>query len=304
MPATLLASENRLLPALVTPLTPARELDVASAERLIERLLKAGVGGFYVTGSTGEGIYLDAALRKRMAEVAVKASGGRGTVIVHVGAIQASLAIELAEHAGRAGADAVASIPPFVGGNSWEEVHAFYTELARRSPVPVVAYHIPGLTGHQFTAEQLGELLAIPNVAGLKFTDFNLYTLERLSRRLAVGQVLYNGMDEVLSLGMQVGAHGGIGTTYNFLPELYVQIYRHARGGNFVEALKVQQQANDVLEPWHRFQWLAAAKQILYWQGAIDHPTCALPRAELTAAEQRRLRELLAGTAVAASLVR
>ena len=49
------------------------------------------------------------------------------------GAIQSSMAIELAEHASRAGADAVSSIPPFAGGYSWAEVRSFYTELAGAS---------------------------------------------------------------------------------------------------------------------------------------------------------------------------
>src|SRR5262245_31252443 len=119
MPNSLLAAETRILPALVTPLTPQGRLDVKSAERLIDHLYTRGVGGLYVTGSTGEGIYLDFELRKQLVELAVSLSRGRGTVIVHVGAIQGAAAYELAEHAGRAGADAVSSIPPFAGGYSW-----------------------------------------------------------------------------------------------------------------------------------------------------------------------------------------
>ena len=103
-----------------------------------------GVGGLYVTGSTGEGIYLDLAIRKRLTEIAVSLSKGRGNVIVHVGAIQAAMATELAEHAARIGADAISSIPPFAGGYSWAEVQSFYADLARASKLPLIAYYIPG----------------------------------------------------------------------------------------------------------------------------------------------------------------
>src|SRR5688572_8898161 len=135
MPNPLLATDNRILPALVTPLLPDGRLDEWSAERLIDHLYAQGVGGLYVTGSTGEGIYLDFEIRRRIVEIAASRSKGKGQVIVHVGAIQASQAFELAQHAGRVGADAVSSIPPFAGGYSWDEVHAFYAELARRSPL-------------------------------------------------------------------------------------------------------------------------------------------------------------------------
>src|SRR3954453_11667240 len=170
----LLASSNRILPALVTPLTPDGQLDVPSAEQLIEHLYRAGVGGLYVGGSTGEGIYLDTAIRRKIAEVAVSASQGRGTVIVHVGAIEAAHVFALAEHAADIGADAISSIPPFAGGYSWSEVQAFYRELATASRLPLVAYHIPVLTGQQRTIDELAALLAIPNIAGCKFTDYNL----------------------------------------------------------------------------------------------------------------------------------
>src|SRR4051812_39905031 len=141
MPNPLLAATNRILPALITPLTPHGELDVASTERLIDHLYKKGVGGLYVTGSTGEGIYLDCEIRKRIAEVAVKRSKDRGQTIVHVGAIQAATVSELADHAARIGADAISSIPPFAGGYSWDEVRSFYAALAKTSKLPVIAYY-------------------------------------------------------------------------------------------------------------------------------------------------------------------
>jgi N-acetylneuraminate lyase len=303
MPNPLLETSNRILPALVTPLTPGGQLDEKSAERLIEHVYDKGVGGLYVTGSTGEGIYLDFETRMRIVELSCRLSKGRGNVIVHVGAIQAAKAFELAVHAAKAGADAVSSIPPFVGGASWDEAQAFYVELARQSPLPVVAYYIPGLTGQHHSIANLASLLQVPNICGYKFTDPNFYTMQRLLTRFKADQVLYNGQDEALSLGLQVGAHGGIGTTYNFMPELIMEIYRHCQAGRFVEAVAAQRKANDIIEPLLASQGLAASKQILVWQGLIDHPTCAFPRANLSEAQQRQLRDALASTAIADTLI-
>jgi N-acetylneuraminate lyase len=304
MSNSLLTATNRILPALVTPLTPEGQLDVKSAERLIDDLYNKGVGGLYVTGSTGEGIYLDFEIRKRIVEIACRLSKGRGNVIVHVGAIQAAKALELAAHAGKVGADAISSIPPFAGGYSWDEVKAFYIDLAKQSPLPVVAYYIPGLTGQHQSIVNLASLLKVPNIAGFKFTDPNFYTMQRLLTRFSPDQVLYNGQDEALALGLQVGAHGGIGTTYNFMPELIMEVYRHCQAGRFVEAVAAQKQANDIIEPLLMSQGLAASKQILYWQGLIDHPHCAAPRALLTEGQQRQLRDALSTTAIAKSLIR
>ncbi len=304
MTNSLLSAENRILPALVTPLLPDGRLDEKSAERLVDHLYNKGVGGLYVTGSTGEGIYLDFETRKRIVEIAVHGSRGRGQVIVHVGAIQASMAIELALHAGRLQADAVSSIPPFAGGYSWDEVHSFYGELARRSPLPVVAYYIPTLTVQHHSIINLASLLSLPNIAGFKYTAPDFYMMQRLLSRFAPDQILYNGQDEALALGLQVGAHGGIGTTYNFMPELIMGIYHHCQAGRYAEAMALQRRANDIIEPLLMFQTLAASKQVLVWQGLIDYPTCAFPRAALTETQQRKLRDLLSGTDIASTLIR
>jgi N-acetylneuraminate lyase len=300
----LLAAENRILPALVTPLLPDGRLDEPSAERLISHLYERGVGGLYVTGSTGEGIYLDFEIRKRVVEIAVQMSRGHGQTIVHVGAIQAAKALELADHAGKIGADAVSSIPPFAGGYSWDEVFAFYQELARQSPLPVVAYYIPGLTGQPQPIVNLASLLSIPNIAGFKYTSPDFYIMQRLLARLSPTQVLYNGQDEALALGLSTGAHGGIGTTYNFMPDLIMQIYRQCQAGDTSQAVATQRLANDIIEPLLMFQGLVASKQILVWQGLIEHATCAFPRASLTDAQQQRLRDMLSTTAIAHTLVR
>ena len=304
MASSLLSSKNRILPALVTPLTPDGRLDEKSTERLITHLYEKGVGGLYVTGSTGEGIYLDFEIRQRIVEMAVSHSKGHGQVIVHVGAIQPAQAAVLADHAASVGADAVSSIPPFAGGYSWAEVRSFYSDLAATSKLPVIAYYIPGLTGQARTVDELSSLLEIKNIGGYKFTEYNLYTMQRILARFRPDQIMYNGPDEMLALGLQFGAHGGIGTTYNFMPELILKIQSHCQAGQFAEAVKVQKQANDIIEPLLSSHGLAASKQILYWQGLIDHPHCAAPRALLSEQQKGELRRRLAGTAIASSLVR
>ncbi len=302
MPNPLLASANRILPALVTPLTEERRLDVPSAERLIDHLYRQGAGGLYVLGSTGEGVYLDFAIRRQLAELCVQHSRGRGQVIVHVGAVQASMAYELARHAAEIGADAVSSIPPFVGGYGWEEVEDYYRQLVVAG-LPVVAYYIPFITGTAVPLERLATIGSIPGVAGFKFTDTNLYLMQRLITRLAPEQIMYNGPDEMLALGLASGAHGGIGTTYNFMPRQILAIAAHAAAGRWAEAIAEQKRVNEAIEILLSFPPLAATKQILLWQGLLDCARCAAPRALLTGDQQHALRTRLESTFLADTLV-
>ena len=72
-----------------------------------------------------------------------------------------------------------------------------------------------------------------------------------------------------------MGAHGGIGTTYNFMPEAILKIADLVAAGRVTEAVVVQKQVNEVIEILLSYQGLAASKQILCWQGIIASPTCA-----------------------------
>jgi N-acetylneuraminate lyase len=304
MPNALLSARNRILPALVTPLTESGELDEKSLEHLIDHLYRSGMGGLYVTGSTGEGIFLDPAIRRRITEIAVAHSRGHGQVLVHVGSVAAMQAFELAKHAGQVGADGVSSIPPFVGGVSPAETLDYYRTLAASTNLPVVGYYIPSLTGGGWTIQRMVDILKLDNVVGFKFTHTDLYMLERVMSHVGREKVVYFGVDEMLCHGVACGAHGGIGTTYNFMPKLILEVAKLCAEDRFTEAVKVQKKVNEVIEVLLGFQALAATKQILVWQGHLASARCAPPRASLNVEQQQLLRQRLMQTAVADTLVR
>ena len=79
---------------------------------LAEHLLKKGVKGVYVNGSSGECIYQSVEDRKIVLENVMKAAEGKLTVIAHVACNNTKDSQELAKHAESLGVDAIAAIPP------------------------------------------------------------------------------------------------------------------------------------------------------------------------------------------------
>jgi len=187
----------------------------AAYEALLESVYSAGVDGIYVCGQTGEGLLQSVDQRKRVAEVSLKCSPAGKQVIVHVGAYRTADAVELARHAGRIGVTAVSALPP-IGAYSFAEIRRYYEAIAAAADLPLLVYYFPEVSPAIKTAEQILELCSIPNVVGLKFTDFDLYRMRILKQS---GKVLFSGRDEVLAAGLMMGADGGIGTFYNVLPE-------------------------------------------------------------------------------------
>jgi N-acetylneuraminate lyase len=280
-----------IIPALLTPIGGNGDVAVQPLERLLEKLYGAGVHGMYVCGQTGEGLLQTASMRKQAAEVVMACTPKGRSVIVHVGAYRPGEAIELARHARSIGAHAVSSLPP-IGGYTFEDVRAYYEKLAAAADLPVLVYYYPEVSAAIRTIDQILELCAIPGVIGLKFTDFDLYRLSLLSVK---GKVVFNGRDEVLAAGLLMGAHGGIGTFYNLVPELFLEVYRQARAGDWAAARRAQDRINQLIELSLRFPVLAAVKKMMTWSG-IDCGPCLAPRRELSPAQESGLKSALEAT--------
>ena len=291
-----MSSFHGILPAVVTPFDDGERFAAAVFERLLERLYAQGIHGVYVCGSTGEGLLQSVAQRKQIAEVAVHCSPKGKQVILHVGAHNTGDAVELTRHAARIGVHAISSLPP-AGSYSFAEIRAYYQGIAAVSDLPVLVYYFPEICPTVSSTEQILELCEIPNVAGLKFTDFDLYKMSILRRH---GRVVFNGRDEMLVAGRLMGANGGIGSFYNLVPELFLQVYELTESGRWKEARAIQDRINELIEIVLRFPGIPAIKTVLAWSG-IDCGQCLKPRRALNAAEESQLRTLLSQSSFAES---
>lgn len=275
-----------ILPAAVTPFDADGRFCPEVFEKLLARLYRAGADGVYVCGTTGEGMLQSAPQRRSIAAAAVALSPPGAQVIVHVGAPSTSEAVELARHAGHVGAAAVSSLPP-AGGYSFPEIRGYYARIAEAAEIPLFVYYFPAVAAAVLELDQILELCALPGVAGIKLTDFDLYRLWALKQE---GVTVFNGRDEVLAAGLLMGADGGIGTFYNLLPEAFCRLYALARSGDWASARAEQDRANELVRVLSSFPLFPAVKQILDWSG-LPCGTCLGPRRPLSAQERQRLRE-------------
>jgi N-acetylneuraminate lyase len=260
--------------AAVTPLTESGEFLEAPFAQLLERTYSAGTHGVYVCGSTGEGLLQGVGQRKLVTEAAVRNSPRGKHVIVHVGASNTADAIALARHAARTGAAAVSSLPPMTGSYSFEEIKRYYTQLAEASPLPVILYYFPQIAPAIHSVDQLKELCAIEGVAGIKFTDYDLFTMAQVKQ---MGVTVFYGRDEMLAAGLWFGADGAIGTLYNVVPGAAVEMYHLARQGHWEQMKPIQAQLNELIRITTRYPLFPAVKELLRWSG-INCGACLPPR--------------------------
>jgi dihydrodipicolinate synthase/N-acetylneuraminate lyase len=211
---------------MITPFTEdGSAIDTEAVARLTRRFIDAGVGGLIPGGSTGEFTSLTHDERKLLHEAVIKAAEGRVPVIPQTGALTAAEAVRLSRHAEQAGAAALMVVPPFYDALTFEELKAYFSEVAASVSIPVMIYHIPAVTNQQLTPAQLAELGSIPGVESIKDSGGDPSALQE--SLLIHGDALQvcNGWDNLTFLGLAVGAKASVWGAANIFPELAVELF-------------------------------------------------------------------------------
>jgi 4-hydroxy-tetrahydrodipicolinate synthase len=237
------------IPALVTPFTAEGAVDEKAFSSHAEWMIAEGSSGLVPVGTTGESPTLSHDEHKRVVELCVEVAAGRVPVIAGAGSNNTTEAIELAEHAEKAGADALLVVTPYYNKPTQKGLYAHFAAIAEAVSLPIIIYNIPGRSVIDMTPETMGRLAkAYRNIAGVKDATGKI---ERVSeQRIACGHdfIQLSGEDAT-ALGFN--AHGGTGcisVTANVAPRLCAEFQAATLAGDYSKALEYQ----DRLMPLHK----------------------------------------------------
>ena len=246
------------------------EISRDRAAKLADFYRSIGIRGLYVTGSSGECVFHSVEERKATLEAVMEAVGGKITVIAHIAAPATRDSIELARHAEKLGVDAIAMVPGFYYGLKVPVVRKYWGDvLAATDAVPMFIYNIPGTTnGFNLPVELLTDMLQTGRVAGVKNSSGAVQDILRF--RMAGGEdmAIFNGPDEQYLAGRMMGASGGIGGTYGYMPELFMKLENLIRNKDMDAASALQKEITGLIYDTVKTGSLyAAAKEILRLRG-------------------------------------
>ncbi len=229
---------------LVTPFKENYEVDYECLAKATKFAIAKGVDGIYACGGTSEFSLLTTEERKRCLEVIIANAEGK-EVIAHVGSQSMLESVELAKHAYSAGATMLSAVSPYYYAYSFDQVKAYFLAIAHATPLELMIYN--AAQARVYTIEEMRSILEDDKISAIKYTGSNFYMLERLIKEFP-GKRFYTGADEMFLAGQAVGAHGAIGTTYNYYADKYVLARKLFHEGKTAEALAVIHKVNDVTE--------------------------------------------------------
>lgn len=230
-----------IVPALITPMTQAEDVDEAGLRELVDRLIDAGVHGLFVLGTNGEFIALSEAEKLRVAAIAVDQARGRVPVIAGTGAYATRDVIELNHKMQDAGVDAVSVITPYFNGATQAELFTHYERIAQGTSLPVVLYTIPAKTGITLNVDTVRRLSEIPNIRGIKDSGGDFDRLVQLINLRRDDFAVFTGTDSMILWTLIAGGDGAVAATTNAVPSVVMSIWNNFQSGDIDAARRAQE---------------------------------------------------------------
>jgi 4-hydroxy-tetrahydrodipicolinate synthase len=227
------------LTALVTPFHEDGRIDVPALERLVAWQIDSGIDGLVPCGTTGEGATLRPEEHTLVIETVVRVAASRVPVVAGCGTNDTRTTIDGARRAQAAGAQALLVVTPYYNKPNRSGMVAHFAAIAEATPLPVVAYNVPGRTGQNLGAELILRLAEIPGVVGVKEAAGNLEQLAAIVAGRREGFVVLSGDDTLAMPAVALGAAGVISVVSNEAPGLTADLMRAALSGDLEEARRL-----------------------------------------------------------------
>ncbi|MGS4884481.1 4-hydroxy-tetrahydrodipicolinate synthase [Roseibium sp. MB-4] len=280
------------IPALITPFKDGA-LDEKRFQEFVDWQIKEGSTGLVPVGTTGESPTLGHDEHKRVIELCIEAASGRVPVIAGAGSNNTIEAIDFAQHAEKAGADALLVVTPYYNKPNQAGLKAHYRAINDAVGIPIIIYNIPGRSIIDMTPETMAELFeTCDNIKGVKDATADMAKVSR-QRQLCGPDFIQLSGEDISALAFN--AHGGVGcisVTANVAPRLCSEFQAATLAGDYSKALEYQ----DRLAPLHRALFLepspTGAKYALSLLGKIVEEL-RLPLVPISEGTQAEIRSAL-----------
>lgn len=201
-----------------------------------------GVIGFVVLGSTGERVHLDEGEYLQVIETSRAAVPTDLAFIVGAGQQSTTGTINEIRKAAHAGADAVLVITPhyYRSAINQETLVNYYRAVADASPVPLLLYSMPALTGVKIEPETIARLSEHPNIVGVKDSSNEIAAFDETLKLCPPDFAVLTGNGTILFDALCAGATGGILAVGCVVPQICVEIFRAINAGETDRAAALQ----------------------------------------------------------------
>jgi 4-hydroxy-tetrahydrodipicolinate synthase len=281
--------------ALITPFDPDDNLDEDGLRTLLQLQINAGISGIVVMGTTGESPTLSIEERREIIKIAREVIPDNVTLIVGTGHSSTKQTVINTLQAQDLGADMALVVTPYYNKPTQEGIFRHFSEIAKVSTLPLIAYNTPGRSGQNITAETVKRLCGISTVIGIKESSGNIAHLSDIIE-LCQGHnpdfSVVTGDDPLTLPSIALGAQGVISVISNLMPATVKALVDAALYGDMAKATELHY----YLMPFVKAAFLETnpipIKTAMALKG-LPSGRCRLPLCEMSRENQLKLVTVL-----------
>ncbi len=170
-----------IFPALITPFNDGGEIFEEKIQFNLDKLNQIALSGYVVCGSTGESPLLNVDEKLALLEQVRELSPEGKLLIAGIGYESVRHTVQMAKKAAGLGYHAGLVLTPHyykVILQRPETQKVYFRTIADASPIPILIYNMPAVTGYDMPVEVIAELSHHPNIIGMKDSSGNVPKIE------------------------------------------------------------------------------------------------------------------------------
>jgi len=282
----------------VTAFDSTGKIDIQANKNIYDHLIKGGIDGIVLMGSTGEFFAMPEKQKKDLIDLATKHINHRVKLYVGTGCMTIEDTVNLSDYALKAGADGVMIISPYYFALTDESVEYFYDQVAEKIKGDIFIYNYPDRTGHDVSPEVTHNLLKKhKNLVGYKDTvtdmTHTLKLISTVSEEFPDFKVL-SGFEEFFALNVMSGGYGCIGGLSNLYPEMFSEWAKAINSKDIDKTSEIQKKVNKYSDLYSIGKpFISIMKKAMKFHGIDMEDYCTAPLKQANESQIEQIKKLM-----------
>jgi len=270
--------------AVITPFNDNDEVDYDSLDNVISYLLANDVDFLVLSGTTGENPTLSLHEKEKILRFVINKTKNKVPIVLGVGGYNTKEVIsEIKEFENINEIFAFLCVTPYYNKPTQEGLYLHYSAIAKSTKKKLIIYNVPTRTACNINASTIKKLIDnYKNIYGIKEASHDARQINSIFLLKSDDFKIFSGDDSLTFLFLKLGGDGLISVAGNAFPSLMKKFINCIKNNNLNEAIKINQNLNNIFNYLFYENSPAAIKWIMYKMKLIKSPKLRLPITQIS----------------------
>ncbi len=196
--------------ALITPFNEDFSIDTEGLKNVVNYNIENGIDYLVVLGTTAESATLSKEEKQLAIDTVAKANDKRIPMVIGIGGNNTQSVIDEMQERDLNDFTAILSVSPYYNKPTQEGIYQHFASIAKRAPLPVILYNVPGRTASNILPETVSRLARdFDNIIGIKEAAGDIVQAMKMIATTPKDFLVISG-DDMITLPMILAGGAGV----------------------------------------------------------------------------------------------